>query len=424
MTYSLILVVFASTIGLGWLVDTLYQHNAEPEQDVSKVRLFEQFGDNLAQTLAQLANKQAFIHQWTGNHDYQLSLKALDKLVMPPLLVEQFRQQQHLLLTTDSQLSYYALLPDDKVLVLKAPLRLFESQGNATDIFYTLLFYGLLLSFFLIWAYPLLRQLSRLKRAAQSFGDGELTQRIVPSKISYISAIEQEFNHMAQRIADLIADVKLLSSAVSHDLRTPLARIQFGLDTLAEEDDPQLIKEYQEKISDNVEQMTALVETLLNYARLEQTMLTIEREPLALLALLKKLAQQYSTEQVNIMIKATRYQPELTVLGDSQYLSMLFSNLIKNAINYGQGQVIIELSHQQGQVIIMVHDNGNGVPKQQQLDIFKPFVRGNHAANSGYGIGLAFAKRVVQWHHGELSVGDSNILSGAAFRVILPINRG
>ncbi len=421
LTYSLILVVFVATIGLGWLVDTLYQHNSEAQQDVTKVRLFEQFGENLAKTLAQLPDKQAFISQWAGSYNYQLSLKTLDKLVMPSVLLAQFSRQQYLLLTTDSQLSYYALLPDEQVLVLKGSLELFESKNQSSDMLYTLLFYGLLLGVFLLWTYPLLQQLARLKQTAQAFGSGELTQRISPSQFSYISAIEQEFNRMAQRIENLIGDVKLLSSAVSHDLRTPLARIQFGLDTLEEEDDPELRLQYQQKISDNVSQMTELVETLLNYARLEQTMLTIEREPLVLLALIEKLVQRYRTGQLDLVIQQINYQPELTVMGDNQYFSMLFSNLIKNAISYGQGQVLIELSCQQGKVNIAIHDNGHGVAPEQQQDIFKPFVRGSHAKNSGYGVGLAFAKRVTQWHQGELSVGDSKLLSGAVFEVVFPI---
>ena len=76
---------------------------------------------------------------------------------------------------------------------------------------------------------------------------------------------------MAQRIEGLVSDVKLLSNAVSHDLRTPLARIRFGIDTLQEEEDPKLRQIFQDKISDNVDEMSRLVETLLNYARLRSS---------------------------------------------------------------------------------------------------------------------------------------------------------
>jgi signal transduction histidine kinase len=68
-------------------------------------------------------------------------------------------------------------------------------------------------------------------------------------RVSYIRDIENEFNAMAQRIENQIEDIKLLSSAVSHDLRTPLARIRFGLDTLQEEEDPVLRRKFEKKLA-------------------------------------------------------------------------------------------------------------------------------------------------------------------------------
>jgi two-component system OmpR family sensor kinase len=93
-----------------------------------------------------------------------------------------------------------------------------------------------------------------LRLAAKSFGEGKLDERITPSSISYIRDIELEFNQMAKRIDNLVSDVKMLSTAVSHDLRTPLARIRFGIDTIQEVDDKTLRNELEAQLSDDVDE--------------------------------------------------------------------------------------------------------------------------------------------------------------------------
>ena len=181
------------------------------------------------------------------------------------------------MLESNDHLALYNFLPSTgNLLILKSPLLFIVPSQTTKNYIFTLLFYATLLVVFALWTYPLARRLSALRLTAIAFGDGKLQRRVKLSPFSYISNIEVEFNRMAQRIENLLSDVKLLSSAVSHDLRTPLARIRFGIDTLQEEDDPQLRQRYQQKISANVDEMTSLVDTLLRYARLDQKMLMLK----------------------------------------------------------------------------------------------------------------------------------------------------
>ena len=83
----------------------------------------------------------------------------------------------------------------------------------------------------------MVRRLLILSNVAKAFGEGDLNQRVKKGSVSYISDLENEFNHMANRIQTLVEDNKLLGNAVSHDLRTPLARLRFGIDALAETSD-------------------------------------------------------------------------------------------------------------------------------------------------------------------------------------------
>jgi len=282
------------------------------------------------------------------------------------------------------------------------------------------LFYFALVLLSLLWIYPLIKQLLALRAAAKSFGEGKLQQRITLSSLSYIRDIEIEFNQMAQRIEDLIGDVKLLSSAVSHDLRTPLARIRFGIDTLQEEDDPKLRRQFEQKISDNVDEMTSLVETLLSYARLDQSMLEMNKTHCDFLALIENCIRTKASDSTNITLIIP--DNDYRVYADSAYLNILINNLVENALNYGKSQINIQLKAQSHAVVMIVEDDGEGVDSNNKMDILKPFVRGKHQQNQvkGHGIGLAIVKRVIDWHKGSITIGDSESLGGAKFTITLP----
>ena len=228
---------------------------------------------------------------------------------------------------------------------------------------------------------------------------------------------------MAQRIESLVSDVKLLSSAVSHDLRTPLARIRFGLDTLAEEDDPKLRQRFEERISDNVDEMVELVETLLNYARLDQAMINLEKRSVSLTSIVASCIKTKIVDDKQITFDS---ENEINVLGDPAYLMILVNNLLQNALNYGENQVIVSISQSDENVVLSVYDDGAGIPEDDRQQIIKPFIRGNDSEQSvkGYGMGLAIVTRILQWHQGSLVIKESETLGGAEFNVLFSKNSG
>jgi len=444
LTLSLLLVALIATIGLGWLFDQLYDHYQQTEntqitanQNTDDTQAIEKLGLGLAKTLDVLPNRNKFIQQWQKNKQaYTLSLTAVKDVPLPIELLKSIKQGTPLLLETSNNLAFHYYLPiSNELLILKLPLLSLSSNLNsrekaeddALNYFLTFTFYFVLLLLFLLWASPLVRQLLALRKAAKAFGEGNLKQRINLSSISYIRDIETEFNHMAQRIENLVADVKLLSSAVSHDLRTPLARIRFGIDTLKEEDDPILRRSFEEKISNNVDEMTSLVETLLSYSRLEQTMLAIKKKPVNLSQLIRQCVNSHKTEGVNI-----RYHQSINninILADKNYMNMLVNNLLTNAINYGEGEVLIslKLKHELKKdcIELVIADNGDGIQTEQCEKIFLPFVRDNQNIKKvkGHGVGLAIVKRIIEWHHGNICINRSIELSGAEFLVQFPVQR-
>lgn len=431
LTLSLLLVALFATVGLGWLFDQFYDqyYAGEQRQNRDKTQDVEQLGIALAKTLNALSNRQEFVQQWQkiqqrsgkAMQQYRLDIVAVRKSQLPENLLEDIRQGTPLLLETNNHLTYHFYLPkSSELLILNSVLRNNQRDEKSLNYIFTSLFYVILLSLFFLWALPLARQLLALRQAARSFGRGELRQRIKYSSFSYIRDIEIEFNHMARRIENLVGDVKLLSSAVSHDLRTPLARIRFGIDTLQEEDDPILRRRFEKKISDNVDEMTSLVETLLTYSRLDQTMLELNKESINMTQLIAACIEKVNYESSNVTF--LHPHEDVVINADKKYITILINNLLQNGIKYGNGELLVQLVSQQDEVSLHLDDNGKGVATEMRDKIFLPFIRGTETSNrvGGHGVGLAIAKRVVEWHKGEINVCGSEKLSGARFIVALP----
>ena len=424
LTTSLLFLVIIATISLGWVFDRIYEqyNSAEQIQDTNAVAIVEKLGLNLANSLNTMTvdNQRQFVQQWQ-DEIYSLSLVESKSIALPLPLFNKVKQGTPLLLETSRHLIFhFYITSSDQVLLLKSPLLMLSPDKKSQNYFFTVLFYFALVLLSLLWIYPLIKQLLALRAAAKSFGEGKLQQRITLSSLSYIRDIEIEFNQMAQRIEDLIGDVKLLSSAVSHDLRTPLARIRFGIDTLQEEDDPKLRRQFEQKISDNVDEMTSLVETLLSYARLDQSMLEMNKTHCDFLALIENCIRTKASDSTNITLITP--DNDYPVYADSAYLNILVNNLVENALNYGKNQINIQLKAQSDAVVMIVEDDGEGVDSNIKMDILKPFVRGIYQQNQvkGHGIGLAIVKRVIDWHKGSITIGDSESLGGAKFTVTLP----
>jgi two-component system OmpR family sensor kinase len=334
------------------------------------------------------------------------------------MLSVNLKQGQPLLLETKHNLSFYYYLPaSENLVILSAPTLSQGSQNNLIQLILTAAFYLAVLALMVIWLFPLGKRLLAIRRAATLFGQGQLDQRIEVSSISYIRDIETEFNHMADRIEALVQDVKLLSSAVSHDLRTPLARIRFGIDTLQEEDDPVMRKRYEQRISNNVDEMVNLVETLLNYARLDQAMLKLNKSACDLNGLVDECLKNKSNDTITISFTPDKSLP--MIYGDRAYLIILLNNLIENALQYGQSHVSLFITQTNTHVTVHVEDDGPGIALNEQQNIVKPFIRGeqHRQTTKGFGIGLAIVSRVCDWHQAKLGFNNSSKLGGASLSV-------
>lgn len=416
---SLIVAVLLATLSLGWLLDYVYEQLSPEDTSVnSDLVAITELGTKMAHTLDSIQNKQDFIIAWNQGSSYRMELMTQEDILLPPSLSQQLQDTQRLTLQSKEQLQQYFVLPQNQeVLTLYSPLPNRESTSSLR-LWLTLSFYLVLASLLMIWVWPLAKRLFELRRSAKAFGEGDLRKRVTVGSGVYIKDLEQEFNHMAQRIEGLIEDVKLLSGAVSHDLRTPIARLQFGLDALSESEDEEERAFFHQKLNQDLKEMTSLVEALLRYARLEQNSVELKFSAVPLKPFVDKTVTKFNSDKVSVDFVCAN--EDAVLQADPFYLEMLLNNLMQNASRFAASNIRVNVIKTEKNLVMTVADDGPGIPEDQTTTILKPFVKGKAGTKTGHGLGLAIVHKIVQWHHASLDISRDTDLCGAKFSVAFP----
>jgi two-component system sensor histidine kinase CpxA len=257
----------------------------------------------------------------------------------------------------------------------------------------------------LLLARMLTRQLRPLRQAAQRMADGDLSGRVEVKGKDEISALSADFNLMAERLNDLLQSQRQLVRDVSHELRSPLARLRVALELAEREEDR---KKALSRIEKEADELECLVTELLSLARLESGQAGLEQQRLRLDELIAKVVidAQFEAEAED---KKVSYTPEpVTLVGDGVLLRSAVENVIRNAIRHSapQSEVQVALVREQDGCVIQVRDAGPGVDASQLASMFDPFTRTADArerGSGGFGLGLAIARRAMQIHGGDAS---------------------
>lgn len=411
---------------LGWGLDYIFQSNAKhqsPELAIS-LKQAQGFAKSLALTTPELRTEQ--LSQFIENFELALSLANSDTLALPNEVMTELVTNNYLIL--ESNLGPYVLTPIDgsnQLLKMQLPTTP-ESANETLELALTVIFYLGICAVLGLWLIPLTRRLRLLNKTAEQFGQGDLTARVPRDKFSYIKPLEASFNRMANQVNQLIDDNKLLADGLSHDLRTPLACLRFGIDAAISTENPVKKQEYLTRVEDEIERMEQMIQAFLEYANIERQGLNLNKKPLDVDALLLSLVDEFEplANQQNISLALIAEPTECSIVADSHWLYRLLLNLITNAIHYAKTEIAIN-SYLQGQtLIITVADDGDGIPPEQQNDVFKPFTRLEKCRNrnqSGFGLGLAMVARITEWHHGSIEVSQDEKLGGACFILRLPL---
>jgi two-component system OmpR family sensor kinase len=410
-----VLVVVAAVIGLGWGIDQWYNNARAPEENQA-IKSYRQLGRELIQLVNIGDLHQDVLQRWADQSNAQLELTPYAEFPLPPNLKQSFEAGEPLLLDSGSGMSlHYFLAGRELVVSFTLPANT-DARDSSLRLWLTLLFYAGVILLVLIWLYPLLKRLQLLRQRANAFGAGDLSARI-PAGVSYIADIEQEFNRMAQRIETLVYDNKLLSRGLSHDLRTPIARLRFGLDVLQEAELSLGQQKTLAHLNRDLVAMETLVETLLSYARMDQAQINFNPVLIDLGHWAEDIVREFYEEQVRFEIQPSNYAAN--ILADGEYLNMLIHNLIQNAERHGKGKVLVRIVATEKAVALEVEDNGPGIPAGEREHVVKPFYRIASAQNTqGHGMGLAIVERIAHWHKAQLLLEDSAELGGLKISVV------
>ncbi len=267
--------------------------------------------------------------------------------------------------------------------------------------------------------------LRRLTAVVDRFGQGDLAARSPAPKKSKdeIANLGHSFNAMADRIQTLLVAERQLLQDVSHELRSPLARLTFEAEMVRKTTDRDASAL---RLRREIERLSSLVGTLIDMARMEGDPATVDMEDVDLNGLLQNLADDCAVEaEANQCRISFTSSAAVTVPGNAELLHRAFENVIRNAIRYSppDGTVEIHLYRNEGQIKIAIRDHGPGIPENLIPRIFDPFFRADPSrdeATGGIGLGLAIARRAIRVHHGDITAENAH--PGALLRFTLPVN--
>lgn len=251
----------------------------------------------------------------------------------------------------------------------------------------------------------LTRQIRPLRTAAQRMADGDLSGRVEIKGRDEISALGADFNLMAERLNDLLQSQRQLVRDISHELRSPLARLRVAL-ALAEraEDRSKALG----RIEREADELERLITELLSLARLESGQAGLERKPLRLDELVAGVVKDADFE-AQAQEKSVAFSPlEVNLVGDAVLLRSAVENVVRNAVRHSPAgsQVSVSMDTESANCVVRVRDAGPGVADSQLEVIFDPFARAEEARerdSGGFGLGLAIARRAMLAHQGGAS---------------------
>ncbi|WP_278349193.1 ATP-binding protein [Stutzerimonas kunmingensis] len=297
-----------------------------------------------------------------------------------------------------------------------------------------LILIGLLgLSLIGLTVYLLVRQLEQrlsvLEGAATRIAAGNLETRVPDVGTDSVGRLAAVFNGMARHLQRLLAVQREMVSAVAHELRTPVARLRFGLEMSAEAQTDEARRKYLEGMDGDIDDLDALVDEMLVYSRLERGSPTLHFLQVDLGGLVDQVIGELAPLRADVSVSrgecTTAADGSCWAEAEPQYLRRALSNLITNAMRHAESRVQVSFAIDGQTVRLEVDDDGPGVPEADWEKVFTPFLRLDDSrtrASGGHGLGLSIVRRIIYWHGGRSQLGHSD-LGGARFSLVWPRRR-
>ncbi len=429
---SIIFTVLGSLFFIGWGLDKLAEYAEQTQESIQDsssalVSIYRQVINGFVEelNLATEADLPAKLTQLTQQYQVSATIVLAENVALPESLAKELKLKGGLLLASDQRQYLLEEISAYPKYLVQLNLPAEPEHNSPVNFILTLALYLGICIILILWLFPLTRRLYLLNSAAAKIGAGQLDARINPSRFSYIKMLEKSFNNMAAQIEKLVADNKILARSLSHDIRTPMACLRFGLEAAI--DTPKLEKKnhYLNRMDHELTRMEDMTSAFLDYASMERQALHLKKQSVVLEELLQSVISDCQPlTQDDITLDLVSLVPDnLTCSLDYHWCYRALTNLVSNAISYARSQVLITLYIRQKKIIITIEDDGKGIAPDKLDIIFTPFVKldaERPREHGHFGLGLAICAKVMHWHQGTIKASASKQFSGACFTLTLP----
>ena len=250
------------------------------------------------------------------------------------------------------------------------------------------------------------RPILKLSKAAERFGRGERVDDLSPSGASEIRKATIEFDKMMKRINKHLNQRSEMLSGISHDLRTPLTRLKLQLAMTDKKDNAK-------KMAADIDEMEKMLNDYLQYAKSQSEEDYVE---INISNLVEDILGNFDRSKFEF-----KKDGNVKIFGRKNLLRRSLSNIVENGLSYGD-KIFVEIKKSVGNAIIIIEDDGPGLPKKEYENVFKPFYRVDKSRSlnrSGVGLGLSISLDIVKSHGGNIVLSESEH-NGLAVKVSLP----
>lgn len=272
------------------------------------------------------------------------------------------------------------------------------------------------------------KPLERLEESALRIAEGDLSARAeVVGEHMIGRQLSIAFNIMAERVERMVRGSKELTANISHELRSPLARIRIAGECLKDALDKGNAKDAQEMLDamwEDIEEADRMIGSILELSKLdlhEPLPVLNEATPAEIIeGLVRTMTPHARMKRIEIKLDL---DPSIRVAGDEEWLRVVFKNLLENALRYSpeEGAVQIAVRRSGKEAIIEVTNTCPPLEAEELELIFKPFYRGKTSRGEGTGLGLSIVQKIVGLHHGQ--IGARNVPDGFQIWVSLPVSQ-